>query len=161
MTRKIIYISQMGAWWALSEAEWAECIRRWFSDETWEYGKDVGRELAHRPKGTWRDEDSSKYYFDHPVHVAFYPLDWDNDDWRTAAEEAGLTLDDAFFGGDPEDAARKRLLATGWTAEKTSLYDEEGVEGWRWEKDGREINVIGDHAEPAPVPDELLEPAHV
>ena len=39
----------------------------------------------------------------------------------------------------------------GWTAEPTSLYDEEGVEGWRFDgPDGEEIGIIGDWTDPPP-----------
>src|SRR5690606_9601390 len=36
--------------------------------------------------------------------------------------------------------------------EKASLYDEEGIEGWRWtHPDGREWTETGDWSEPAPL----------
>lgn len=42
----------------------------------------------------------------------------------------------------------------GWEAHPVSLYDEEGVEGWRWEgPDGEEIFVIGPWHEQPPAPD--------
>lgn len=40
-------------------------------------------------------------------------------------------------------------LANGWAVEKASLYDEEGVEGWRWtDPRGNEYSVIGDWSFP-------------
>lgn len=47
------------------------------------------------------------------------------------------------------------LFGQGWTAEPTSLYDEEGVEGWRWyDADYNEHGtVIGLWSEPPPLPD--------
>ncbi len=49
------------------------------------------------------------------------------------------------------------LFAQGWTATPVSCYDEEGVEGWRWESpDGEtEYTVMGDWSDDPPVPDEL------
>jgi hypothetical protein len=47
------------------------------------------------------------------------------------------------------------LFNAGWTATPVSLYDEEGVEGWRWEDDeGNERStVMGDWNEPPPMLD--------
>lgn len=47
------------------------------------------------------------------------------------------------------------LFGQGWTAEPASLYDEEGVEGWRWyDPDYNEhATVIGLWSEPPPLPD--------
>lgn len=54
---------------------------------------------------------------------------------------------------------QKRLLVLfkeGWRAEKTSLYDEECVEGWLWSHpDGREYSVIGDWNGDPEIPAEL------
>lgn len=54
---------------------------------------------------------------------------------------------------------KKRLLVLfkeGWRAEKTSLFDEEGVEGWLWSHpDGREYSVIGDWQADPEIPAEL------
>ena len=57
-----------------------------------------------------------------------------------------------------EDEARAWLLANGWTVETASLYDEEGVEGWRWSHPDRMIDLceIGDWSDPPPVPSELM-----
>jgi hypothetical protein len=45
-------------------------------------------------------------------------------------------------------------LALGWTVERKSLYDEEGVEGWCWTSpQGVEHDVIGGWNEPPPLPD--------
>lgn len=54
-----------------------------------------------------------------------------------------LALFDLDLLGDASIAALAQLK--GWEAEQTSLYDEEGVEGWRWTSpDGRhEYSVIG------------------
>jgi hypothetical protein len=52
--------------------------------------------------------------------------------------------------------AAQDLLANGWTVQKVSMYDEEGVEGWQWTApDGREENVIGDWEGAPPVPPEI------
>jgi hypothetical protein len=51
----------------------------------------------------------------------------------------------------PETDAQlaKWALDNGWDAERTLLYDEEGVEGWRWTSpDGQEFSCIGDWSEP-------------
>ncbi len=49
-----------------------------------------------------------------------------------------------------------KLFTDGWRAEKTSLYDEEGVEGWLWSHpDGREYSVIGDWKDDPEIPAEL------
>lgn len=47
------------------------------------------------------------------------------------------------------------LLAGGWSVEKVSLYDEEGVDGWRWVNGDREFTVVGDWNDLPPIPDEL------
>ncbi len=54
------------------------------------------------------------------------------------------------------DKALLALFKAGWSAEKVSLYDEEAVDGWRWEHpDGREYSVIGDHGGDPVIPAEL------
>lgn len=47
------------------------------------------------------------------------------------------------------------LFNKGWTVEKASLYDEEGVEGWRWfdENYDERSTVIGSWTEEPPLPD--------
>lgn len=47
------------------------------------------------------------------------------------------------------------LFAAGWTAHPASLFDEEGVEGWRWEdaKGNERSTVIGNWNELPPLPD--------
>ena len=46
------------------------------------------------------------------------------------------------------------LVIQGWTFEKATLYDEEGVEGWRWtEPNGTEHYEIGDWSELPTWPD--------
>lgn len=46
----------------------------------------------------------------------------------------------------------------GFTVDRVSLYDGEGVEGWRWEApNGQEFYVIGEWDEPPAIPDELKE----
>jgi hypothetical protein len=60
---------------------------------------------------------------------------------------------------------RARLTAKGWTVERASLYDEEGVEGWRWmgpgwpfSAEGRdELHEIGDWHDLPAIPDCLLD----
>lgn len=49
------------------------------------------------------------------------------------------------------------LFNRGWTATPVSLYDEEGVEGWRWEDaEGNERGtVMGDWSELPPLPEDL------
>lgn len=46
------------------------------------------------------------------------------------------------------------LFDAGWTARPVSLYDEEGVEGWRWEDaSGTERDtVVGDWGREPPLP---------
>lgn len=45
-------------------------------------------------------------------------------------------------------------LFNGWTVSKVSLYDEEGVEGWKWESPaGNEYCEIGDWHELPTWPD--------
>lgn len=47
-----------------------------------------------------------------------------------------------------------RLIALGWEVSKVSLYDEEGIEGWRWTApDGKEYCEVGSWDEPPPLPD--------
>ena len=57
-----------------------------------------------------------------------------------------MTNEDKFY----------RALELGWTVDNVSLYDEEGVEGWKWTSpDGAEYYEVGDwDAEPT-VPDEV------
>jgi hypothetical protein len=46
-------------------------------------------------------------------------------------------------------------IPEGWEVERVSLYDEDGVEGWKWTApDGREFYEIGSWDEPPPWPDE-------
>lgn len=46
-----------------------------------------------------------------------------------------------------------RALALGWEAEPTSLFDEEGVEGWTWTSpDGYEESVVGEWNQTPPLP---------
>ena len=43
-----------------------------------------------------------------------------------------------------------------WEVTAVYLYDEEAVEGWRWDgPDGEEYYSIGVHSEPPPLPVEL------
>ena len=47
----------------------------------------------------------------------------------------------------------KALVLYGWTVEKVSLYDEEGVEGWMWtEPDGTEHTEAGEWGDLPPWP---------
>lgn len=64
---------------------------------------------------------------------------------------------DGVLANDVADHWRRnQLFMSGWTVDRVSLYDEEGVEGWRWMSlDRRELSVIGDWNEPAPIPEEL------
>ena len=46
------------------------------------------------------------------------------------------------------------LTIYGWEVEKVSLYDEEGIEGWRWtEPNGTEHTETGDWSDLPPWPD--------
>lgn len=58
-----------------------------------------------------------------------------------------------------EQEARDWLLANGWTVERASLYDEEGVEGWCWSHPDYMVDrcEIGDWHYPPTVPDSLVE----
>lgn len=50
--------------------------------------------------------------------------------------------------------ALKALTLYGWTVEPTMLYDEEGIDGWRWShSSGLEYCEIGEHNEIPPLPD--------
>jgi hypothetical protein len=63
-------------------------------------------------------------------------------------------LNDALFALD--DAANHLLALDklGWSVERASLYDQEGIEGWRWtDPRGKEYEEIGDWAEPPTVPE--------
>jgi hypothetical protein len=53
------------------------------------------------------------------------------------------------------------LLTIGdWTVSRASLFDEEGVEGWKWTGPrGQEHCAIGDWREVPPLPDSLTPPA--
>lgn len=65
----------------------------------------------------------------------------------------------------PEDTHERRAalvawaLLNGYAVERASLYDEEGVEGWRWTApDGEELgSEIGDHEEVPAMPDGLFD----
>lgn len=51
------------------------------------------------------------------------------------------------------DKARA-LVGAGWTVERVSLYDEEGVEGWQWTDPGGVIETVaGAWDEPPPLPE--------
>lgn len=53
---------------------------------------------------------------------------------------------------------RNAAEAAGWEIIRVSLYDEEGVEGWRWiAPNGTEYGELGSWDEPAAVPDEVRE----
>jgi hypothetical protein len=54
-----------------------------------------------------------------------------------------------------EQARADAFVAAGWKAERASLYDEEGVEGWRWTdpQGDNDYTVMGHWDEPAPPPD--------
>ncbi len=68
---------------------------------------------------------------------------------------------DLHFPNGGQDGPDARLIASApcldlmlwalthtWTVEQVSLYDEEGVEGWRWTApNGDEFDVIGDWSE--------------
>ena len=47
------------------------------------------------------------------------------------------------------------LFLDGWQVEKASLYDEEGVEGWRWTRGNDEYTEIGDWSELPTIPEQL------
>lgn len=62
-------------------------------------------------------------------------------------------LSDEPKGMDLPDALR-RLVLPGWEVCRASLYDEEGIEGWRWtDPDGNEYYEVGDWSEPPTWPD--------
>ncbi len=48
------------------------------------------------------------------------------------------------------------LLLDDWIISKASLYDEEGIEGWVWERDGNEYAEMGDWCELPTMP-EIIE----
>lgn len=48
-------------------------------------------------------------------------------------------------------------LLKGWSVEPVSLYDEEGVEGWRWTSpEGYEYSTVGDWSDDPSIPDEVF-----
>lgn len=50
------------------------------------------------------------------------------------------------------------MKALGWELSKVSMYDEEGVEGWRWtDPAGVDHDVMGDWQEPPVLPDDIRE----
>jgi hypothetical protein len=58
---------------------------------------------------------------------------------------------------DAQEAVRMLTLG-GWSVERVSMYDEEGVEGWRWTgPNGEEYEEISDHNEVPPLPEALTE----
>lgn len=53
-----------------------------------------------------------------------------------------------------------QLFVDGWTVERASLYDEEGIEGWRWTSpyDGyRQFDETGCWSEPPTISDAMRE----
>nr|WP_250807466.1 hypothetical protein [Neorhizobium tomejilense] len=48
------------------------------------------------------------------------------------------------FDSLPEEDLARWALANGWEAEHTMLFDEEGVEGWRWTKGSAEGFCVTD-----------------
>jgi len=49
------------------------------------------------------------------------------------------------------------VLSQDGSVRKISCYDEEGVEGWEWEFEGKEWWDLGDWSEIPPIPDEMVE----
>ena len=73
--------------------------------------------------------------------------------WLVARIDAvgkGSTV--SFTLQDPE---AQRMLDAGWEVEKTSLFDEEQVEGWSWinPETGQWLCAIGSHNEPPVAPE--------
>lgn len=59
-----------------------------------------------------------------------------------------MTLEDGYIYA--------AALTGDWTVYPVSLYDEEGVEGWRWVSPrNEEWTEIGDWGEPPAIPDEV------
>jgi hypothetical protein len=53
---------------------------------------------------------------------------------------------------------RDAAMAAGWEVSAASLYDEEGIEGWRWTSPtGCDYCEIGGWHEPPAIPDRLRE----
>ena len=64
---------------------------------------------------------------------------------------------DAIRGLIAENKALLVALRDGWEVNMVSLYDEEGVEGWRWlGPGGEEIAVVGSWEALPPIPDVWL-----
>lgn len=89
--RRLIYITQFDSWWVLTEAQWIDCIRMWFKDETWSYDE-IGCALKRAPAHAYRPRGEARWGWLHTTHVMHQPLDWDDDDWRAAAEEMGIEV---------------------------------------------------------------------
>lgn len=50
------------------------------------------------------------------------------------------------------------IIFYNWTVVKVSLYDEEGIEGWRWtDHNGNDYDVIGNWDELPPFPESARE----
>lgn len=53
--------------------------------------------------------------------------------------------------------AYEYALENGWEVDTVSLYDEEGVEGWRWTSpDGVEYYEVGDWNDTPTAPEEIF-----
>lgn len=88
------------------------------------------------------------------VEATAQQLRWAEEDEKRREQERIKARDRAAKRRN--DKALLVLFKAGWSAEKTSLYDEEGVEGWLWShSDGREYSVIGDHGGDPVIPAEL------
>lgn len=50
-----------------------------------------------------------------------------------------------------------KAMTLGWSVERTSLYDEEAVEGWKWiGPNNEEISVVDSWEDLPEIPDEIL-----
>ena len=53
------------------------------------------------------------------------------------------------------------ILTHGGSVSQVSLYDEEGVEGWRWEFNGKEYYEIGDWNDMPMIPRDMIAAYHI
>ncbi|UTC29752.1 hypothetical protein BAJUN_01220 [Bajunvirus bajun] len=118
--------------------------------------------------GAWKINKTVRSLLDDEVvfHVE-HLSDGVGQSWRVRAPRAkGVTkveggIDEAATEAmDQRDAFDRAILfGRGWSAEKTSLFDEEGVDGWQWSHPEvmQDYGFIGDWEQPAPVEMSLIE----
>jgi hypothetical protein len=81
------------------------------------------------------------------------PRYWDD---HSAMAEAEALLMELEAKNEAEFLVAWALIH-GWKVDQALLYDDEGVEGWRWTAPGLEASAIGDWSEPPATNDKVLE----